>query len=752
MSRTEAGDAGDTADTGSLVAREQLRLFVRNTPVSQAMTVATAILTTLVLWPVGDEVRLSIWLLAAIAAAAARTMLGRRFGHALAAPATIDASAWERRMRWSTLLSGAVWGAGGVGLYPWGHPTHETFLCLILLGMCSGAMPLQAPVPRAFSLFAAAILVPMSALFVFKGGFVYQAIAVTALLQLFALIVSAERYRTNIATSQRLRFENETLISGLTASKEAAIAAQREADLASRAKSEFLANMSHEIRTPMNAILGLTHLGLDATPEKQREYLGKIDGSAAMLLNILNDILDFSKIEAGKVSLEHIDFDLDVVLDSVGGAIGAQAREKGLEFGVRIDPRAPRSLRGDPLRLGQVLMNLANNAVKFTPRGTVGIRVEVLAAENPIVLRFAVTDSGIGITAEQQAQLFQPFAQADTSTTREFGGTGLGLAISRRLVELMGGRIGVDSTVGGGSTFHFTASFAPGASPLAAAAERGRAQGAGQPQELAPLRGRRMLVAEDNALNQQVIRELLDKAGVEVVLVANGLEAVDAARERRFDAILLDIQMPVMDGLQAAIRMRMRPGLAATPIIALTANVFAADIERCRAAGMNDHVAKPIRVGALYATLLRCVENSVPNANTSTLPSAGPPSVRGAAAVPERALPGLDTAIVLEQLDGDRTLLAQVLQMFRETEGPAPRRLRSSLAARDHTTSERIAHTLKSTAAAVGAQRLSTAALAIEMALRGGDDVATGLLSELDDAHAEVMAGLESLAVVTAQG
>jgi CheY-like chemotaxis protein len=247
-----------------------------------------------------------------------------------------------------------------------------------------------------------------------------------------------------------------------------------------------------------------------------------------------------------------------------------------------------------------------------------------------------------------------------------------------------------------------------------------------------------MLVAEDNALNQQVIRELLDKAGVEVVLVANGLEAVDAARERRFDAILLDIQMPVMDGLQAAIRMRMRPGLAATPIIALTANVFAADIERCRAAGMNDHVAKPIRVGALYATLLRCVENSVPDANTSTPPSAGPPSVRDAAAAPERALPGLDTAIVLEQLDGDRTLLAQVLQMFRETEGPAPRRLRSSLAARDHTTSERIAHTLKSTAAAVGAQRLSTAALAIERSCAAATTLRPDCLNP-DDAHAEVM-------------
>jgi signal transduction histidine kinase/HPt (histidine-containing phosphotransfer) domain-containing protein/ActR/RegA family two-component response regulator len=732
-----------TGDTGKRVALEQLRLFARNTPVSQAMTMLTAGLTALVLSPIADRRHLIAWLCLAIAAACLRVGLSWRFTRVdRRSKAAVDVARWERLTRVSAFLSGTVWGGGGAVLYPSGDPQRETFLCLVMLGMCSGAMPLLAPVKGAFPLFATAVLLPMSLAFVVKGGFIYQVIAVAAVLQLYALIVSADRYRRNIADSQRLRFENETLVQGLTASSERALAAQRDADQANRAKSEFLANMSHEIRTPMNAILGLTHLGLDATPEKQREYLGKINGSAELLLNVLNDILDFSKIEAGKVSLENVDFDLPKVVDALAGAVGAQARAKQLDFVTRVEPGTHHALRGDPLRLGQILLNLANNAVKFTERGAVAVAVSTRVAGDQVVLRCSVSDTGIGLTPEQQSRLFQPFAQADTSTTREFGGTGLGLAISRRLAGLMGGEIGVDSTFGRGSTFHFSAPFGRGEARTAASEREASALSVHADAERARLNGARVLVAEDNPLNRQVIEEFLARAGVQTVVAGNGREAVDAALRQTFDAMLLDIQMPLMDGLQAAREIRRIAHCARTPIIALTANVFQADIERCIVAGMNDHIGKPIKVDELFSKLGNWLER--PDARPFDEPA---PLTRP---LPDRRRGGgcLDIAAALDRLDGDGDLLDSVLGLFRETEARSADRIGSALAAGDTALAQRLAHTLKSTAGTVGAGRLEAAARVIEQALRERGAIGDGLLAELDAALAEVMQAIEAIAVV----
>ena len=377
------------------------------------------------------------------------------------------------------------------------------------------------------------------------------------------------------------------------------------ADAASRAKSDFLSNMSHEIRTPMNSIIGMAYLAdKRAEDPKQRDYLGKIRHSAQHLLGIINHILDFSKIEAGKVELELRDFTFDALKRNVESQLGAQATARGLELAFDVAPELKWPVRGDPLRLEQVLLNFVGNAIKFSERGTIHVRARVERTVGADVLvRFDVEDEGIGIAADDLAQLFTPFHQADPSTTRVHGGTGLGLVISKQLAELMGGEVGATSVPGQGSTFWFTARL----QPLTALRPAAPAPQAKEGVEAGALAGCTILLVEDNAFNQLVARELLEDAGARVVVADDGAQALDRLAEQSVDCVLMDVQMPVMDGYEATRRIRADARLACMKVIAMTANAGIEDQARCLAAGMDEFLTKPAAPETLVATIARAL-------------------------------------------------------------------------------------------------------------------------------------------------
>lgn len=533
------------------------------------------------------------------------------------------------------------------------------------------------------------------------------------------------------------------------------VKAQKRAETASQAKSAFLANMSHEIRTPMNAIIGLTHLMRRARPMPgQAERLSKIDIAAQHLLSVINDILDLSKIEARKLILEQSDFHLDVIFDHIQSLLREQAGEKGLI--IKVDRNdVPHWLRGDPTRLRQALLNYASNAVKFTEQGTIFLRAKKLEDNGDnLLVRFEVQDTGIGIEPDKISRLFEAFEQADASTTRRHGGTGLGLAITRHLARLMGGEVGAQSELGCGSTFWFTARLGRGhsAQPMASRAE----SMAGADAETVfrtHYEGSRILLVEDNAINCEVAVELLSGGGVTVDTAENGRVAVTMVRTTPYDLVLMDIQMPEMDGREATRVIRTMPGKETLPVLAMTANVFDDDRQACLAAGMNDFIAKPVDPEKLFATIAKWLPKR--KISSSGISHSAPFVAERADDADLReqldALEGVDAKAGLRSLRGDVAAYLRLLRQFDVSHGEDMNKLRVYLAAGQNNDAQRVIHTLKGTAGTLGLMQLQEAARTLEENLHDHKEKAEETHRHMQAISAEQTKLHEALTRISAQ-